>query len=51
MAQAYCVKCRTSRDMQEETEVVIKGRAGARKALQGKCGTCGTKLTRITGKA
>ena len=46
--QAYCVKCREKRDMMEAQEVIMKN---GKKAMQGKCGVCGTKLFRIMGKA
>lgn len=46
--QAYCVKCREKREIVEAEEVVMKN---GKKAMQGKCGTCGTKLFRIMGKA
>jgi hypothetical protein len=46
--QAYCVKCREKREMMSAEEVVMKN---GKKAMQGKCGTCGTKLFRIMGKA
>lgn len=42
--QAYCVKCKAKRDMQD-TEAVYtkKGSPGTR----GTCATCGTKLFRM----
>jgi hypothetical protein len=46
--QAYCVKCREKRDMMEAQEVTMKN---GKRAMQGKCGVCGTKLFRIMGKA
>jgi hypothetical protein len=46
--QAYCVKCREKRDIQDPKEVTLKN---DRKALQGTCPVCGTKLTRMLGKA
>ena len=44
--EAYCVKCREKREMQDPEEVTMKN---GRKAVQGKCGVCGTKLFRILG--
>ena len=46
--QAYCVKCREKRDLVDGEEVVMKN---GKKAMQGKCPECGTKLFRIMGKA
>ncbi|KPJ71506.1 isoleucyl-tRNA synthetase [Parcubacteria bacterium DG_74_3] len=52
MAQAYCVKCRAKREMENAKEVVMKGKGGTkRKALSGTCPKCGTKMFRILGKA
>jgi len=52
MAQAYCVKCREKREMQDAKEVMMKGKGGSkRKALKGTCPVCGTKMFRILGKA
>lgn len=45
--QAYCVKCRAQRDIQNPEQVTLKN---GRPATQGTCGTCGTKIFRI-GKA
>jgi hypothetical protein len=42
--EAYCVKCREKREMQDEEEVTMKN---GRPAVQGKCPVCGTKLFRI----
>jgi predicted nucleic acid-binding Zn-ribbon protein len=41
--EAYCVKCREKREMVDGQEVVMKN---GKKAMQGKCPTCGTKLFR-----
>ena len=52
MAEAYCVKCKSKREMKDEKEVKMKGKGGvARRALSGICPTCGTKMFRILGKA
>jgi len=45
--EAYCVKCRQKRGF-EGQEVVLKN---GRKAAQGTCPVCGTKVMRILGKA
>ncbi len=45
--EAYCVKCRAKREF-EGTEVTLKN---GRKAAQGNCPVCGTKVMRILGKA
>jgi hypothetical protein len=45
--EAYCVKCRAKREF-EGTEVELKN---GRKAAQGTCPVCGTKVMRILGKS
>jgi Domain of unknown function (DUF5679) len=45
--EAYCVKCRAKRTF-EGTEVELKN---GRRAAQGTCPVCGTKVMRILGKA
>ena len=47
MAQAYCVKCRASKDINNPSQITLKN---GRPATQGTCPTCGTKVFRI-GKA
>jgi RNase P subunit RPR2 len=42
--EAYCVKCREKREMENEEEVTMKN---GRPAVQGTCPVCGTKLFRI----
>ena len=42
--QAYCMKCRTQRDMQNPKQITMKN---GRPATEGTCGTCGTKLFKI----
>jgi hypothetical protein len=44
--QAYCVKCREKRDINDPKEVTLKN---GRKALQGTCPVCSTKLNRMLG--
>ena len=45
--EAYCVKCREKRQF-EGQEVTL---ANGRRAAQGTCPVCGTKVMRILGKA
>jgi hypothetical protein len=45
--EAYCVKCRAKREMKDGKEVSM---GGDRKAMQGVCPVCGTKMFRILGK-
>jgi len=45
--EAYCVKCREKRQFEGE-EVTL---ANGRRAAQGTCPVCGTKVMRILGKA
>jgi hypothetical protein len=45
---AYCVKCKAKREMKDEQEVTMKN---GRKAVKGKCPTCGTGMHSILGKA
>ena len=42
--QAYCMKCREQRDMQNPKQITMKN---GRPATEGTCGTCGTKLFKI----
>lgn len=44
----YCVKCRDKRDF--DGQEVEMGKTG-RKAAQGTCPVCGTKMYRILGKS
>jgi Zn finger protein HypA/HybF involved in hydrogenase expression len=45
--EAYCVKCRTKREMKNAKQIVMKNK---KPATQGTCPTCGTKMFKI-GKA
>jgi len=45
--QAYCVKCRTKREMKDTKSITMKN---GKPATQGTCPSCGTKMFRI-GKA
>ena len=52
MAEAFCVKCKTKREMRDAQEVTMKGKGGTkRRAMTGVCPVCGTKMFRILGKA
>ena len=42
--KGYCLKCRTKQDMMENVAVTIKG---GRRATQGHCTVCNTKITRF----
>lgn len=45
--EAYCLKCRTKREMRSPQQITMKN---GRPATQGTCPVCGTKMYRI-GKA
>jgi hypothetical protein len=42
--EAYCVKCRTKREMKDEQAVTMKN---GKPATQGVCPVCGTKMFKI----
>jgi hypothetical protein len=42
--EAYCVKCKTKREMKDAKQVKMKN---GRSAMKGRCPTCGTGLYRI----
>ena len=42
--QAYCVKCRSKKDMKDIEEITMRNGQSARR---GKCSTCGTKMIRF----
>jgi uncharacterized protein DUF5679 len=42
--EAYCVKCRQKREIKDMKEVTLEN---GRRAAQGTCPVCGTKLTRM----
>lgn len=46
MPEGYCVKCKASKEIAETVEVVMKN---GRKAIKGKCPTCGTVMFKILG--
>jgi len=45
--EAYCVKCRTKREIKDPEEVTLKNRS---KAVRGSCPVCGTRILRLKGK-
>jgi uncharacterized Zn finger protein (UPF0148 family) len=47
MTNAFCVKEKKTREIAFPKSVTFKN---GRKAIRGKCATCGTTLFRITGK-
>jgi RNase P subunit RPR2 len=46
--EGYCVKCRAKVQMVDTKEVTMKN---GKKAVQGKCATCGTGMFKILPKA
>ncbi len=46
--EAYCVKCKSKKEMVEAQEVIMKN---GRKAMRGKCPDCGTSMFKILGKS
>ncbi len=44
---AYCMKCKAKRELEEGKEGVMKN---GRRVMKGKCATCGTSMFRILGK-
>jgi RNase P subunit RPR2 len=42
--QGYCLKCRTSREIQNAQQVTLRN---GRPATQGACPVCGTKIYKI----
>jgi len=46
--EAYCVKCKSKKEIKDSVEVTMKN---CRKAMKGKCPTCGTGIFRLLGKA
>jgi RNase P subunit RPR2 len=50
VSEAYCVKCKSKREMKDEKEVSMNGKGGnKRSALTGTCTKCGTKMFKILG--
>ena len=46
--EGYCVKCKSKREISDGAEVTMKN---GRRAMKGKCPSCGTGMFRILGKA
>lgn len=46
MPEGYCVKCKAKKEIAEAVEVTTKN---GRKAIKGKCPTCGTVMYKILG--
>ena len=46
MAEGYCVKCKAKKEIADGVEEVMKN---GRKAIKGKCPTCGTVMFKILG--
>lgn len=48
---ARCMKCRMERKMKDAKEIKMKARGGERRAAQGVCPQCGTKMFKFLPKA
>ena len=48
MAEGYCVKCKAKKEISNGVEETMKN---GRKAIKGKCPTCGTVMFKILGKS
>lgn len=46
MAEGYCVKCKARKEIAEAVEETMKN---GRRAIKGKCPTCGTVMFKILG--
>jgi len=46
MAEGYCVKCKAKKEIAEAVEETMKN---GRKAIKGRCPTCGTVMFKILG--
>ncbi len=46
MPEGYCVKCKAKKEIADAVEVTTKN---GRKAIKGKCPTCGTVMYKILG--
>jgi len=46
MAEGYCVKCKAKKEIVDAVEEVMKN---GRKAIKGRCPTCGTIMFKILG--
>lgn len=48
MTEGYCVKCKAKKEIVNGVEETMKN---GRRAIKGKCPTCGTNMFKILGKA
>ena len=48
MPEGYCVKCKAKKEIIDAVEETMKN---GRRAIKGKCPTCGTVMFKILGKA
>lgn len=48
MSEGYCVKCKAKKEIVNAMEETMKN---GRKAIKGKCPTCGTVMFKILGKS
>lgn len=46
MPEGYCVKCKSKKEISDGVEEVMKN---GRKAIKGRCPTCGTVMFKILG--
>jgi hypothetical protein len=46
MAEGYCVKCKAKKEISNGVEEIMKN---GRRAIKGKCPTCGTVMFKILG--
>ena len=46
MPEGYCVKCKAKKEIVDAVDVTMKN---GRKAIKGKCPTCGTGMFKILG--
>jgi hypothetical protein len=46
MAEGYCVKCKAKKEITDAVEETMKN---GRKAIKGRCPTCGTVMFKILG--
>ena len=44
--EGYCVKCKAKKEMKDTKEQTMKN---GRKAMKGKCSSCGTSMFKILG--
>ncbi len=47
MAEGRCMKCKTQVEIKDPADITLKN---GMNAIQGCCGSCGTKVFRILGK-